>query len=726
MHQKLFKLALSLILVLGLMPSMAFAAPEKDAQSKQSVQEKPLKSATSQESQLKDFSGTWGTSQCEWDDATKTMTISGGTVGQANDAPWKTLNISDKFSIKFESNVKLLEDSSRLFQGNNAELINNIDFSGIDTSDVKNMQYLFSNCEALTTLDLSPFITSKVTNMGFMFEACLSLKSINLSSFDTSQVTHMNYMFSGCWSLISLDFTNFETTALAHNNEMFYQCFSLERVVLGEKVTKLGLLPAYEIKGHTDWYSSAASNWFTSQEINDGRLGTADIYTKEAPKKSIASTVIPNIENVTYTGSEIKPTLHITDGNYALQEGVDYTLSYENNINPGTATVKITGIGKYEGTISKTFTINPKSIAGVSVTGVENRIYTGSAHTQSLHITDGNYALQNGVDYTLSYKNNINPGTATITIKGIGKYTGTITRTFTISSAVTPVKPLIVSEPKSKIKIKRGSSKPVSFSIKAEAVKGGKLSYQWYVNGKAIKGATKATFTIENPATIKPGHYALYCKVMEDIDGRKVSNKSQVSTLTVTRAVSLLQMKSNGKWYLDLKWNKVTNAEGYDVFFSQCNYGKKVFKCKKIATFNSKISYRVKDLEMNTCYKAYVRPFKMVNGKKIYLAKSPQVHAYTTGGKDDIANPTKLVLRQPGGMVRVSKTKQIQAKAYVKNKKKKFISTGHAPVLRYYSDDPSIATVSDTGLITGVSKGTCKIYVVTQNGISQRYSVRVR
>ena len=66
----------------------------------------------------------------------------------------------------------------------------------LNTSQVTNMQYMFSNCESLETLDLSTFNTENVTNMFGMFNSCKSLKSLNLSSFNTSKVKQMGYMFS--------------------------------------------------------------------------------------------------------------------------------------------------------------------------------------------------------------------------------------------------------------------------------------------------------------------------------------------------------------------------------------------------------------------------------------------------------------------------------------------------------------------------------------------------
>lgn len=77
-----------------------------------------------------------------------------------------------------------------------------------------------------------------------------------------------------------------------------------------------------------------------------------------APEKvSISSVMSENILPQIYTGGKLKPSLKMTYQGKDLIEGTDYTVIFENNINIGTAVVKITGRGVYEGTISKEFQI---------------------------------------------------------------------------------------------------------------------------------------------------------------------------------------------------------------------------------------------------------------------------------------------------------------------------------------------------------------------------------
>ena len=70
---------------------------------------------------------------------------------------------------------------------------------------------------------------------------------------------------------------------------------------------------------------------------------------------------IADIEDVTYTTQPLTPEVTVKDGETTLTEGVDYTVTYSNNTNAGTATVTITGKGNYTGSVSKNFTINKAS-----------------------------------------------------------------------------------------------------------------------------------------------------------------------------------------------------------------------------------------------------------------------------------------------------------------------------------------------------------------------------
>ena len=141
--------------------------------------------------------------------------------------------------------------------------------------------------------------------------------------------------------------------------------------------------------------------------------------------KSLASFYM-QAANKVYTGSAITTEVTISDGNTVLREGTDYTLSYENNINTGIATVTATGMGNYDSdsSISTTFLISPRHIKDVSVAAIPDETYDGNPKTPAVTVTDGGNTLTLGTHYNVTYSNNTNAGTANVTIDGIGNYTG--------------------------------------------------------------------------------------------------------------------------------------------------------------------------------------------------------------------------------------------------------------------------------------------------------------
>ena len=150
--------------------------------------------------------------------------------------------------------------------------------------------------------------------------------------------------------------------------------------------------------------------------------------------RAMSDTSVANISSQTYTGNVISPLPTITYNNKTLKKDTDYTLSYSNNINAGTATITITGKGNFTGTTSKTFSISARAMSDTSVANISSQTYTGNVISPLPTITYNNKTLKKDTDYTLSYSNNINAGTATITITGKGNFTGTTSKTFSISA----------------------------------------------------------------------------------------------------------------------------------------------------------------------------------------------------------------------------------------------------------------------------------------------------
>ena len=138
----------------------------------------------------------------------------------------------------------------------------------------------------------------------------------------------------------------------------------------------------------------------------------------------------------TYTGSSLRPTVTVKSGDKELTLNQDYYVSYRNNWDAGTASVIVNGSGNYTGSVTKDFTIKPLDISRYSAS-LSQYSYTsdGTEKCPDVTVTYGDKTLATGTDFTVSYKDNVKEGTATVTITGAGNYTGIINTTFTITAA---------------------------------------------------------------------------------------------------------------------------------------------------------------------------------------------------------------------------------------------------------------------------------------------------
>ena len=169
-----------------------------------------------------------------------------------------------------------------------------------------------------------------------------------------------------------------------------------------------------------------------------------------------------NYTGGTYTGEEVRPDSYVLTVNVKgadnktqavpLVEGKDYTVSYQNNVKVGKATIVFTGIGGYKGTIKKTYAIKPYDMKAdqdmpnqigrkIAVAVEESYSYAKGGCKPEPVITFRDTQLMKGTDYTLTYKNNsaVNNGEnvkkmPTVIITGKGNFKGKISATFKITS----------------------------------------------------------------------------------------------------------------------------------------------------------------------------------------------------------------------------------------------------------------------------------------------------
>ena len=151
-------------------------------------------------------------------------------------------------------------------------------------------------------------------------------------------------------------------------------------------------------------------------------------------KEDISALEYVEIPDVTYSGEAHTPDPVIYLGGKLLVKGVDYTVSYSANVNVGRVTVTITGIDNFKGTKVIYFNIIANS-SPFSVPVIGNQVYTGKAVTPDFNLFSGDKLLRKGIDYTVTYQNNINVGFGIIIITGTGNYSGSIVIIFRISAS---------------------------------------------------------------------------------------------------------------------------------------------------------------------------------------------------------------------------------------------------------------------------------------------------
>ena len=222
--------------------------------------------------------------------------------------------------------------------------------------------------------------------------------------------------------------------------------------------------------------------------------------------KSIAapSVTINDPTDKTYTGSPCVQGVSVKDSDAELTVD-DISVTYENNINVGTATIIYTGKNNYTGEIRKNFKITEASITDDMIANIPSVTYNTRAHTPDVTVTFEGSTLEAGKDYGVAYTNNINAGTATVTVTGKGNFTGTASKTFTINKAGLTLNPCTISELCTETDLKTrtlpsdfflAGETETGFSIKLTAVEGGDDIFA--VAPAVVEGENKITFRLKN------------------------------------------------------------------------------------------------------------------------------------------------------------------------------------------------------------------------------------
>lgn len=201
-----------------------------------------------------------------------------------------------------------------------------------------------------------------------------------------------------------------------------------------------------------------------------------------------------------------------------------------------------------------------------------------------------------------------------------------------------------------------------------------------------------------------------------DTEDQSALNGSQVSKLKLP---ILLATGKGGNRKITISWRSYEDADGYDCYWSYCD-GKRSYK--KLATVKAaKDRVTSRRLDNNRRYKYFVAAYKLIDGKKVYIAKSNSLHVALKDAK--ATNAKKVTVNQTNVRLKARDTFVVRSRTRLENTNKKELL--HVAAYRYYTSDQSVASVSKTGKIKALKSGTCVIYVVANNGVYGTVEVTV-
>lgn len=220
----------------------------------------------------------------------------------------------------------------------------------------------------------------------------------------------------------------------------FMSCEKLETAVIGGNISEIGSLAFANCENLekvviADSVERIAADAFDESE-NVTIYCLEDSYAEGfALSQSIKVTTlrIDSIPNQTYTSKEIKPALTVRFSSQTLSSGRDYKADYYNNLNVGTASVMVSGLGDYSMLMSKAdFAIVARNISDADVIVTKQMTYNNEPCIPEVTVKFAGKTLSENKDYTVTLKNNNSVGTGTVRIKGIGNFKGTSDYNFEI------------------------------------------------------------------------------------------------------------------------------------------------------------------------------------------------------------------------------------------------------------------------------------------------------
>lgn len=368
-----------------------------------------------------------------------------------------------------------------------------------------------------------------------------------------------------------------------------------------------------------------------------------------------------------YNGKSHEPEIESSESAPELEQGSDYEVTYENNINAGTATVKITGKDIFCGTVERSFKITPdENGMYVCYFAENNETYLETTFkgkkVEPEVVIDG---LVQGKDYTVTYVNNEKPGEARAELTGIGNYKGSETLYFTIYGKLPAADP---------IADQTYTGKELTPAIVIPGLKAGEDYYMYYEDNQYPGVATVTIYGTgyyKGTATI---HFKIIKKTERFVSNVKLNRTSYTYTgktirpsVTVTvngkkigssayklyyknnknSGIGTVQVRGTGKYSrinktltfkilppktlltglkkanrsFTASWKKNIQATGYQIQYAADS---RFIKERKTVTVGkqSAIRYKISGLKNKKTYYVRIRSYKRVGKKVLYSSWS--------------------------------------------------------------------------------------------------------
>ena len=331
-----------------------------------------------------------------------------------------------------------------------------------------------------------------------------------------------------------------------------------------------------------------------------------------------------NSSEYTYTGDAIQPVPDVTLNGSKLVEGVDYSLSYDRNVNVGRAQVIITGEGRFTGQIKYgEFNIVAADISKAKVSMVYKYYnYKGSSVKPVIKVSYNGKTLKEGTDYTVHCSNNIYPGKKSFEIRGINNFTSYKKGTYYIANV-------------SGFGVKKTGTTTISFKWNNEPGVTGyeimkyNLSESKWEHVIYLKNDDTPYYTLKN---LKSGLGAKYRirSYVKDSEGKRHYGEwsSVLKAATRPGKVAVTKLTTNVKLQIMVRWGKKTSS-GYQISVSRTSDFSNAsnFRISSSGT----LSKTVKAAKDKHVYYVKVRAYKTYGGKTLYGSWSDSKSIKTDG-----------------------------------------------------------------------------------------------